>query len=109
MHIVGSLEQLGNWQSFDSDNCSLTWTQGHVWTSNIMAIRSHKSIFQYKYIIKDDNGNVTWENGYNRLVDLKKMSQSQRDENVIEIFDEWELMNVDFTIGHIPFPINENV
>ena len=37
--VVGSCDQLGNWVA-DRDSCKMTWTEGHVWTSEEITVRA---------------------------------------------------------------------
>ena len=70
--------------------CQLEWTPGHIWQTQIMSIKDI-SRFQYKYILKNEDNSLVWENGLNRIADLR-MKVEESPENmwkVIEIFDEW--------------------
>ncbi len=63
VYLVGNIQELGNWNTtialgpFDAANYP-TWKMPDIYLPPGTSI-------QYKYIIKDANGNVTWEPGNN--------------------------------------------
>ena len=69
MCIAGSIQQLGKWKTFT--NTKMTWTQGHIWKITDMPVLSSDAIFQYKYVLINNGQPERWEQGYNRIADLK--------------------------------------
>ncbi|MGF1427399.1 carbohydrate-binding module family 20 domain-containing protein [Kitasatospora sp. LaBMicrA B282] len=61
VYLVGSIPQLGNW----NPSAAVPLSSGGypVWSGTLSLPAN--TAFQYKYIIKDASGNVTWENGGN--------------------------------------------
>ena len=70
MFIIGSIEELGRWKNWSAPACKMEWTEGHVWKTQDIVIKN-TSRFQYKYILKDQDDNLIWDNGINRIADLK--------------------------------------
>lgn len=66
VYVVGSIPELGNWdpaKSLDAFH-NPDPVQWNKWFLPVSVPKA--STFQYKYILKDDQGNVTWESGSNR-------------------------------------------
>ncbi|WP_329564725.1 carbohydrate-binding module family 20 domain-containing protein [Kitasatospora sp. NBC_01266] len=61
VYLVGSIPALGNWNP--SAAIPLSSANYPVW-GGTLSLPANTS-FQYKYLIKDSSGNVTWENGAN--------------------------------------------
>lgn len=61
VYLVGSIPQLGNWNT--NSAIPLSPTNYPVWNGTV-SLPTNTS-FEYKYIIKDGSGNVTWEPGNN--------------------------------------------
>lgn len=47
LQVVGSIEELGSWKDY---KVPLKWTEGHIWASEPMTIKSN-SFFTYKYVV----------------------------------------------------------
>ncbi|MDX6739268.1 carbohydrate-binding module family 20 domain-containing protein [Actinocorallia sp. A-T 12471] len=62
VYVVGSLPSLGSWNPAHA--IPLSATGYPVWSR--LTIVPKNTTFQYKFIKKDANGTVTWENGGNR-------------------------------------------
>ncbi|MEV0977889.1 carbohydrate-binding module family 20 domain-containing protein [Streptomyces sp. NPDC049915] len=62
VYLTGSLPALGNWST--SSAIKLSPTNYPTWSAAV-SIPANTS-FEYKYIVKDGAGNVTWESGSNR-------------------------------------------
>lgn len=66
VYVVGSIPELGNWDpakakdAFHNPNSSEWWK----WFLPVSVPKS--TTFQYKYIMKNDQGQVVWEGGSNR-------------------------------------------
>jgi glycosidase len=68
VYVVGSIPELGNW---DPNNALDAFhnpdaTQWYKWFLPVSVPKGRT--FEYKYVFKDDLGNVTWEGGTNRTV-----------------------------------------
>jgi hypothetical protein len=48
----------------------MKWTEGHFWVAENLHIQG-KSFFLYKYVIIENSMVKLWENGANRIADLK--------------------------------------
>ena len=64
--IVGGISQLGHWKEFKAH---MKWTEGHVWVLSGMKI--NEAVFQYKYVVMKDGKPDRWEQGFNRIADLR--------------------------------------
>ena len=62
VYVVGSVASLGSWDTDDA--IPLSSASYPVWSR--LVIVPNSSSFEYKYVKKDANGNVTWESGSNR-------------------------------------------
>ena len=62
VYVVGDVTELGGWDPAKAVPLSAAGYQ--VWSGTV-SIPQNQS-FQYKYIVKDASGNVTWESGSNR-------------------------------------------
>jgi len=62
--ICGSLPELGEW---DPNRAQVLHPQaGGIWEIELNLAQMPASGFQYKYLVRDPNGSVQWEKGYNR-------------------------------------------
>jgi len=48
----------------------MKWTEGHFWVTENLSIQG-KYFFLYKYVIIENSKVKLWENGANRIADLK--------------------------------------
>ncbi|WP_030618896.1 carbohydrate-binding module family 20 domain-containing protein [Streptomyces fulvoviolaceus] len=62
VYVVGSIASLGSWNT--SDAIPLSSASYPTWTK--LAIVPKSTTFEYKFLKKDNSGNVTWESGTNR-------------------------------------------
>ncbi|WP_345709979.1 carbohydrate-binding module family 20 domain-containing protein [Kitasatospora paranensis] len=62
VYLVGSIAQLGSWNTGSA--LKLSSASYPNWTISLTL--PAKTAFEYKYIVKDAAGNVTWESGANR-------------------------------------------
>ncbi|MFD0330840.1 carbohydrate-binding module family 20 domain-containing protein [Streptacidiphilus monticola] len=62
VYVVGSIDALGFW---DTGKAVALSSSGYPVWSTTLSIAPNTS-FEYKYLIKDASGNVTWESGSNR-------------------------------------------
>ena len=65
VYLVGSIQELGNWDPTKALG-PFSAANYPTWTMNTIYLPPHDTI-QYKYIIKDGSGNVTWEPGNNHI------------------------------------------
>ncbi|MFC8720307.1 carbohydrate-binding module family 20 domain-containing protein, partial [Kitasatospora sp. NPDC057198] len=61
VYLVGSIAQLGNWNP--NAAVALSPAAYPVWSGSLQLPAN--TAFEYKYIVKDASGNVTWESGAN--------------------------------------------
>ncbi len=66
VYIVGSIPELGNWDPAKAIDAfhNPDPAQWYDWFLPVSVPKS--TTFQYKFIVKDDLGNITWEGGNNR-------------------------------------------
>ncbi|WP_235215599.1 carbohydrate-binding module family 20 domain-containing protein [Phaeacidiphilus oryzae] len=62
VYVSGSIPELGAWNTADAIPLDSAGSGG--WSR--LAIVPKSTSFQYKYLLKDSSGNVTWEGGGNR-------------------------------------------
>lgn len=70
--VVGSIEQLGNWDT--SKALKMKWTDGHNWVADNIRISQSKgdpTHFMYKYALMRKGRHQYYEKGFNRIADLK--------------------------------------
>lgn len=63
---MGSIQELGSWKDY---KVPLKWTEGHIWASEPMTIKSN-SYFTYKYVVMFQDRAIKWERGPHRIADL---------------------------------------
>ncbi|MEU3505286.1 carbohydrate-binding module family 20 domain-containing protein [Streptomyces hundungensis] len=63
VYVVGSIPALGNWDP--NAAVALSSASYPVWSATVGTPANTR--FEYKYIVKDGSGNVTWESGANRV------------------------------------------
>ncbi|RCH69989.1 alpha-amylase [Streptomyces sp. SDr-06] len=63
VYVVGSIPALGNWDP--NSAVALSSASYPVWSATVGTPANTR--FEYKYIVKDGSGNVTWESGANRV------------------------------------------
>uniref|UniRef100_A0AAU2UWG0 Alpha-amylase n=1 Tax=Streptomyces sp. NBC_00003 TaxID=2903608 RepID=A0AAU2UWG0_9ACTN len=63
VYVVGSIPALGNWDPAAA--VPLSSASYPVWSATVSTPANTR--FEYKYIVKDGSGNVTWESGGNRV------------------------------------------
>lgn len=64
IYVVGSIPELGNW---DTDKCSEAMMNPNYPEWFLPVSVPSDTTFEFKFIKKDANGNVTWESGSNRI------------------------------------------
>lgn len=118
--VIGSTKQLGNWQKY---LCKLKWTEGHIWKSE-EPLEMQESRFEYKYVLlnEDDQENIQWEQGVNRIADLnilpnmvRKSKKGQRTPREVDsvkhilLNDDWEQFKVRFTLFDPKYEIGDEM
>lgn len=71
IHIVGNIAELGNWDPSEAPEAFLN-PEYPYWFLPI-SVPTNETI-EFKFIKVDENGNVTWESGENRIVDTPEES-----------------------------------
>lgn len=92
--IVGSIQELGRWKEF---KCHMKWNEGHVWSISGVKVPSSEEVFQYKYVVLNNNHPGRWEQGFNRIADLKLLA-AQTGSNNVQLSDVFDRYTVDFSI-----------
>jgi alpha-amylase len=62
VYVVGDITELGGWNTADA--VPLSSAKYPMWSAAVSIPQSES--FQYKYVVIDGSGNVTWESGVNR-------------------------------------------
>ena len=93
--IVGSIGQLGNWKDFKAH---LKWNEGHVWRLENVSIPAQQGVFQYKYVVLENGKPSRWEQGFNRIADLKLLSIQNNGTSQLQLFDQFDRYFVNFTM-----------
>lgn len=62
--VTGGAEFLGNWDPLKG--LELEWSEGDIWTVNILLGEGALSDFEYKYVCIKNNG-IQWEQGENKV------------------------------------------
>ena len=87
-----------------SPRVSMKWNNGHLWTAQFQKSEVEKN-FEFKFVIKQDNQLVRWEEGHNHHYDLERyLSRLRQPEILREIesgkFDEVEVESEKEKIGY---------
>jgi len=69
--ILGSIEELGNW--CQDKILYLKWNKGNIWRGEV-ELSNDIEKFEFKFINNHD-GAISWERGFNNVVDLKGLIQ----------------------------------
>jgi glycosidase len=68
VYIVGSIPELGSWEPAKALDAFHNPDPSQYWKWFLPVSVPKDTTFEYKYILKDDAGNVVWESGTNRSV-----------------------------------------
>jgi hypothetical protein len=78
--ILGNLNELGNW---NQDNAlRMQWTDGNIW---IKEIEGNNDNIEYKFIFIVNNRVQRWEDGGNRILNLKEIKEKIKNEKKFEL------------------------
>jgi hypothetical protein len=81
VHVVGNMPTLGNW--LPTENNKLKWSELNWWeTYSALPVILPRKQVEYKFVIKDESGNLQWESGENRVLILTGATTK-----IIEAFD----------------------
>jgi len=73
LYVSGSVKEFGEW-----DPAQALPMKSHVFGEWEMECQfSDGKILEYKYLIKDESGNLIWEGGKNRILDTSKISPEE--------------------------------
>lgn len=87
--VVGNISELGNWNPDNS--FPLNYHQGGNW-SNALELEPTDTNIEYKYIIKNNmNGEIRWEEGENRILNLKDVKSSRTEVFNLESWNHREV------------------
>ena len=78
--ILGNLNELGNW---NQDNAlRMQWTDGNIWKKEI---EGENDNIEYKFIFIVNNRVQRWEDGGNRILNLKEIKEKIKNEKKFEL------------------------
>ena len=78
--ILGNLNELGNW---NQDNAlRMQWTDGNIWKKEI---EGNNDNIEYKFIFIVNNRVQRWEDGGNRILNLKEIKEKIKNEKKFEL------------------------
>ena len=78
--ILGNLNELGNW---NQDNAlRMQWTDGNIWKKEIEGKNDN---IEYKFIFIVNNRVQRWEDGGNRILNLKEIKEKIKNEKKFEL------------------------
>jgi len=83
VYVVGTHPLLGSWNPDKA--LKLTYAQGDEWRGEIEIPHAPSIHFEYKYLIRHDNGEIDWEARANRRFHTAGASAGQQ----IELRDSW--------------------
>jgi hypothetical protein len=66
VYVVGSIPELGNWDPAKAKDAFHNPNPAEWWKWFLPVSVPKSTTFQYKYIMKNDQGQVVWEGGSNR-------------------------------------------
>ena len=120
--IVGDLDEMGQWSNF---KCKMKWTEGHIWVLDGLIVK--KPYFLYKYVVLQNDQPSKWEQGDNRIADLRVLPEQAPDNDIlnqvllsssqatkrnpvsknVELFDEWEAFSIRMQV-FVPYVLANN-
>eukprot|EP01053_Blabericola_migrator_P011960 Blabericola_migrator_1__11959@NODE_731_length_6696_cov_64_725298_g527_i0_p5_GENE_NODE_731_length_6696_cov_64_725298_g527_i0NODE_731_length_6696_cov_64_725298_g527_i0_p5_ORF_typecomplete_len189_score20_57CBM_20/PF00686_19/2_1e24FLYWCH_u/PF16662_5/5_7FLYWCH_u/PF16662_5/6e02FLYWCH_u/PF16662_5/91_NODE_731_length_6696_cov_64_725298_g527_i07671333 len=68
LFIIGNTPELGEWNPDRA--VKMIWSDGNNWRCDITLAGKRDPKVHYKYLVKDDKGNINWEWGLNHELDL---------------------------------------
>ena len=74
--IVGNIPQLGSWDT--SKPLKMKWTEGHIWMAEDIPISENNgdpTYFMYKYVLLYNGNFQFYEQGLDRIADLKLLKE----------------------------------
>lgn len=101
IYIFGDNEKFGNWKN---KIFKLEWSENNIWKKEFKININDKNI-EYKFVCCNDNGNVIWEKGPNRILDPKNISHLKKENGKYILEQKWESFTIKFNINyHIESP-----
>ncbi|MFC2149606.1 4-alpha-glucanotransferase [Candidatus Auribacterota bacterium] len=90
--LIGSHRKLGAWSI--SKAKKMSYFPGEEWAVEMSIPADELSNIEYKYVIKQDGGKVTWEQGSNRKLALRvRGSVFLKETAIVELRDTWRKSN----------------
>jgi len=68
---LGSIDELGNWDSHTTRGLNLIWNTGNIWKGEI----NFKEKFEFKFVFLQHEEIVKWESGENRVFDINTIRE----------------------------------
>ena len=76
----------------------MTWTDGHLWVLKDLEVEAD-SFFEYKYVVLGGNQPIRWEQGLNRILDVKLLAHEQQQKDAkLCLRDHFDRYTVNFTM-----------
>lgn len=79
LFLCGDDSKLGKWDP-SSEKVPLTWTDDHMWVTTL-SVKELPLKAEYKFLIREIDGSITWETRENRIFDITKIGYSVRTSN----------------------------
>ncbi len=93
MKILGSLNELGNWNSYKNKGLDLNWNNGNIWKAKIPFNKN----FEYKFVFVENEIITKWETGGNRVFNYKDIIKNIN-KNELDKDGKINFINDDFNI-----------
>lgn len=65
----------------------MKWNHGHLWTQQFQ-ISELEKLFEYKFVIKEGNTLIRWEEGHNHIYDYNKLVSRMKQPEILKSIEE---------------------
>ena len=86
LYISGEDEKFGNWGKTNL-GIPLKWTPGHIWIGRF-SVKSLPQTSNFKFIVQEKDGSITWDEGEDRVFDIKKLQKITNSSHFIENYGD---------------------
>lgn len=112
--VCGSHAIFGRWNADHAYN--LDWHEDHIWMATVElpyhpynGYQEDRGVFVYKYCMKADGNFLHYENGVDRIADLRLLPGPVDSNGLrhVELFDTWEQFEVNFMVYEPKVPAGD--